>query len=299
MISNLTLLQTFYQLANEGSYSAAARNLGLSYQSVANHVRRLEQIIGERLVISEKGSKHVTLTSRGHAMFNLLHPELDVMLTRLSLLVDRERPILRVGMPQAMFYYLFPKVLSKMREEFDGMELQVLERDTMLRELVIDGSLDVCISESFFGDPMVPQQLLGVYSLSLVVPAAWGVEPSESNIVECIGDRPFVTYEPGQTLRNIAIDYLMQSGLDPLVAVSTSGSSSVKRCVEEGLGFAIMPSWCLDPADDKVRSVVLNELPPIKVYFGHAQFMSNNVYVLNLFDACRDFISTRLSADSA
>lgn len=291
MISNLTLIQTFYHLAQEGSYSAAARNLGLSYQSVANHVRRLEQMIGEKLVESEKGGKQVTLTPRGHSMYKLLHPELDIMLKRLSLLVDRERPILRVGLPQAAFYYLFPRVLRRFQKEHEGIELQALERDTMLPELVKDGSLDVCISESYFGDAMVPQRLLGVYHLSLIVPRAWQLDLSENTIAECVKDRPFVTYEPGQTLRNIAVDFLVQLGVEPSVSVSTSGSSSVKRCVEEGLGFAIIPNWCIEPDEPRLQSLVLQNIPEIKVYFGHAQFLAGSIYVRSLYDACQEYLS--------
>lgn len=47
---SLTLIQTFFIVARDGSYSAAARKLNMSYQSAANHVRRLEQLLGERLV---------------------------------------------------------------------------------------------------------------------------------------------------------------------------------------------------------------------------------------------------------
>ena len=294
MISNLTLIQTFYQLAHEGSYSAAARHLGLSYQSVANHVRRLEQMIGDKLVESEKGGKHVTLTPRGHAMYHLLHPELDIMLKRLALLIDKERPVLRIGLPQAAFFYLFPKILKRVQQEHEGIELQALERDTMLPDLVKDGSLDVCISESFFGDPMVPQRLLGIYHLSLIVPRSWELELSEENIGECLRDRPFITYEPGQTLRNIAVDFLAQSGIEAAVSVSTSGSSSVKRCVEEGLGFAIIPNWCIEPDEPTLQSVVLSNIPEIKVYFGHAQFLADSIYVRSLYEACQEHLSGKM-----
>ena len=61
---SLTLIQTFFIVARDGSYSAAARKLNMSYQSAANHVRRLEQLLGERLVLSEKGVKSLTLTPR-------------------------------------------------------------------------------------------------------------------------------------------------------------------------------------------------------------------------------------------
>ncbi len=293
MIANLTLIQTFYQVAHEGSYSAASRVLGLSYQSVANHVRRLEQIVGDRLVESEKGGKQVFLTPRGYSMYNLLHPELDIMLKRLALVIGRDRPLLRVGLPQAAFFYLFPKVLRRFQKEHAGIELQAFERDTMLPELVKDGSLDVCISESFFGDPVVPQRLLGVYRLSLIVPREWNMKLSAKTIEANLKERPFITYEPGQTLRNVAIDFLRQSGIDPLIAVSTSGSSSVKRCVEEGLGFSIIPNWCLEEKERQLNSIVLDNFPEIKVYFGHAQFLQDSIYVKSLYDACQKHLSRK------
>ena len=65
---NLTLIQTFYLVARHGSYSAAAREMNLSYQSAANHVRRLEQVMHERLVESDQGAKKIRLTPRGVAV---------------------------------------------------------------------------------------------------------------------------------------------------------------------------------------------------------------------------------------
>ncbi len=294
MIANLTLIQAFYQVAHDGSYSAAARSLGLSYQSVTNHVRRLEQLVGDKLVQSEKGGKKIFLTPCGHSMYNLLHPELDIMLKRLLLIFNRDRSLLRVGLPQAAFYYLFPKILHQFQQEHAGIELQALERDTILPELVKDGALDVCISESFFGDPIVPQRLLGVYHLSLIVPREWNVNLSLDNITACIKDRPFVTYEPGQTLRNVSVDFLSKSGVDPIVGVSTSGSSSVKRCVEAGLGYSIIPSWCLEANEPHIQSLMLENIPEIKLYFGHAQFLLDNIYVKSLFNACQVFMSRRV-----
>jgi molybdate transport repressor ModE-like protein len=117
---NLTLIQTFYQVAKRGSFSAAARELNLSYQSAANHVRRLEQILRERLIESEQGAKQVTLTPRGRALFRLLDPELEVMLDRLSMLLESQRPTLRIGMPQAIFYFLFPGILAELRQRQIG-----------------------------------------------------------------------------------------------------------------------------------------------------------------------------------
>jgi molybdate transport repressor ModE-like protein len=284
---SLTLIQTFYQVARHGSFSGAARELNLSYQSAANHVRRLEQILNGKLIDSEQGAKRIALTPRGRALYSLLHPELDIMLERLTKLIENQRSALRVGMPQAIFFYLFPKVLTRFREEFPDMEFAVYERDTVLAELVKNGSLDVCISERFFGDPVVPQRLLGSYRLSLVYPRSWGAAPAPADVPLWAQGRPFITYEPGQTLRNLAVDFLGRNGATVLPSISTSGSSSVKRCVEEGLGFSIIPSWCVSPEDEVISSLRLENLPEVRVYFGTAGFLQKHPMVQRLYEDCQ------------
>ncbi|MDP1732289.1 MAG: LysR family transcriptional regulator [Devosia sp.] len=294
---NLTLIQTFYQVARNGSYSAAARELNLSYQSAANHVRRLEQQMQQALVESDQGAKKIRLTPRGVALYNLLHPELDIMLERLSLVVASQRAVLRIGLPQAIFFYLLPPILKQFQARFPGVEVIAYERDTSLAELVKNGSLDVCINERFFGDPVVQQSLLGTYYLSLVYPKSWGPPPAPSDIPAWSRGRPLITYEPGQTLRNIALDFLSKGGGQSEPTISASGSSSVQKCVERGLGFSIIPTWCVTPEDQDLVQVKINVLPPVAVYFGQALFMAKNTYVQALHEQCRvSLVGTALEA---
>ncbi len=288
--ANLTLIQTFFIVARDGSYSAAARKLGMSYQSAANHVRRLEQLLSERLVVSEQGAKTVTLTPRGRSLYKLLLPELDTMLTRLDRTLQKERPVLRIGLPQAIFFYLMPPILAQFRALFPQVEIIAFERDTALPEMIRDGSLDLCITERYFGDPNVPQHLVCTYRPALVLPREWGAPP-QGEIRQWLQGRPFVTYEPGQLLRNLAIDYLQASDTEMEIAISTSGSSSVKRCVEAGLGYAIIPAWCIDGTETTITAIGLPELPEIPIYFGEASFLAQNPYVVALRQLCVGFTS--------
>lgn len=96
--------------------------LDLSYQSAANHVRRLEQVMNERLVESDHGAKKTRLTPRGVALYNLLHPELEIMLERLALVVTSQRPVLRIGLPQAISI-TDASVLAAFHARFPSVEL--------------------------------------------------------------------------------------------------------------------------------------------------------------------------------
>jgi molybdate transport repressor ModE-like protein len=276
---SLTLVQTFHLVAKEGSYSAAARKLNISYQSVANHIRRFEQILGEKLVISEQGAKSTILTARGKTLYHLLVPELDAMLSRLNELVDKERPVIRLGMPQAIFYYLFPHVISDFNAVYPDVQIVCYERDVALVDLIKVGQVDAFITERpYVGDEVV-QHTLGSYKLSLVYPVDWPPPSDFASLADWADGRPYVTFEPGHMLRSMALDVMRRDGKSPRVVISTSSSSNVKRCVETGLGFTILPGWTLDGIGPNLSVVVLNEMKEIPVYFGESRYLAKNQYI--------------------
>ena len=297
---SLTLIQTFFSVAQAGSYSAAARALSMSYQSVTNHVRRLELLLGETLVQSDQGGKSITLTARGHHLHALLQPEIEPLLSRLNLILDTERPVIRLGLPQAVFFYLLPEILQAFQALHPQVEIQAFERDTGLVTMLQDGTLDVCITDRFFGDAVVPQHLICKASLALVYPSNWGAPPLAAEVPLWALPRPLIAFEPGQHLRTLALDFLHHEGQLPRIAVSTSGSSSVKRCVQAGLGFAIMPSWCVSAHDDGLTVLDLRDsLPQVPLYFGEADFLKTNPYVQTLRRLCMEMIALRLSFSDA
>lgn len=284
---NLPLVQTFYQLGRTGSYSAAARELNLSHPSIANHIRRLEHLLGDKLVAPERGARKVELTPRGLALYELIRPDFDVMMNRLSRLMERQRPVLRIGMPQGIFHDLFPQVVKRFHETRPDVELVVYERDTALAELVGKGSLDVFIAERHFGEAGVLQRLLGRYGLSLFYPRSWGPPPLPSDVPNWACDRPLVAHEPGQTIRDMTIDFLSGEGSPVEPLISASSGVSIKRYIAEGLGFGILPSWSVSPDDPAIATVGLASLTPVPVYFGTASFLQDSDVVRALFQLCQ------------
>jgi len=286
---DISLLQTFHHVAQSGSFSSASRELNISYQSAANHVRRLEQMYGSKLVEAEKGSRRVMLTPQGKALHASLGQELETILSRISVLMHDVRTVFRIGVPQALFHHFFPRIVSMFREQTKDTELAFFERDTTLEDMMMDGSLDVCISERHFGKPAITQHLINEYRLSLIYPRNWYDKPFGEDDIHLLSERPFVTYEAGQTIRSRATDYLFSRfQISPATITSTSGSTSISRLVEAGLGFAIVPEWCVSDDDPQVARIILNDIKTIKIYFGHTVFLEKNEHVQRLFEACKN-----------
>jgi molybdate transport repressor ModE-like protein len=278
-------MQTFYLVAKEGSYSRAARQLNISYQSAANHVRRLEQAIGYKLVHSEQGMKSNVLTARGKSLYQLLMPEFDIMLARLGSVMENERPLVRVGMPQAIFYYFFPAIIRNFSLVHENSEILCYERDLALVDMVTAGHLDAFITERSVTGREIRQLLIGSYHLALIYPKAWPA-PTEDSLPSWANDRPFITYEPGHIIRNMALRYMTDGDKKPSMHVSTSGSSSVKKCVTAGLGFAIIPTWTIGELPEDTGMLLLGSWPKIPVYFGEATYLEHNPYVKTLRELC-------------
>lgn len=289
---DIALMQTFHLVARTGTFSAASRELNISYQSAANHVRRLEQLYGAKLVEAEKGSRKVTLTPQGRALHASLGQELDTILSRISVLLHDVRSVLRVGVPQALFHHFFPKILQDFRLEAPDIELTFFERDTALEKMMMEGALDTAVSERSFSHPAITQHLLGTYRLMLVWPAEWGI-PEDGTDLSAFRGRPFITYEDGQTLRERTLEYLSkQMGAVPMIATSASGSTSVTRLIEAGLGYGVVPQWAAVEDSTKTMRRVLDGMEPVKLWFAHTAFLGNNIYVGALHRCCEKTLNS-------
>lgn len=292
---DITLLQTFHLVVKQGSFSAAARVLNLSYQSVANQIRRLEQLYGAPLVLTDRGARQVTLSPQGKALHATLSIELDNILSRIALLLHDQRSVLRVGVPQALFHTFFPRVLTAFKDHAPSMRLAFLERDTTLERMMLDGELDAAVSERFFDQETITQQALGDYHLSLIYPRAWHAALADEPALADFAAREMITYETGQTVRVRAVDHLTGVfGHPPRIGVTASGSTSIVQLVMAGLGYAVVPRWMVPTSHPDIAQVVLREVKPMRVYFASTTLLASNSFVQHLHRTCCEVIGPAL-----
>lgn len=242
----------------------------------------------DKLVESKQG-KTIELTQRGKSLYNLLKPEMDNMLDRISKIIDKQTPVLRIGMTEAIFFYLVPDVIKTFKDKYPDVEMVVYERDTVLPQLMAEGAVDVCLSERAFGNAAIQQHFVGTYYPVLAFPAAWGAPPAErSAFIDWLRERPMVTYEPGQMMRDIAYDFLRERDISPKVSISCSASSSIKKYISLGLGYSIVPRWCLIDSDVEIARIPLPTVAQLPIYFCEARFLLDNPYVKALRSLCLD-----------
>ena len=293
---DILLLQTFHLVARTGSFSAASRELNISYQTAANHVRRLEQMYGARLLETEKGIRQITLTPQGKALHQTLGEELDTILSRIRILLRDARSVLRVGVPQALFHHFFPEIVQRFRQTAPDIELAFFERDTLLEQMMLDGALDAAIGERGFSNPAVTTRPIGAYRLALIYPRDWTDRSLTEADLPSLRHRPFITFEPNQTHRALGVSYLTQIlQAPPRISTTASGSTSVTQLVGRGLGYAIVPEWAVGPRDPKVGRWLLQGIEPVRVQFAQAAFLEENPHVRQFYALCREVMTDAFS----
>lgn len=62
---NLTQLNAFIHVANTGSMSQSAKDLGLSQPTLSRHIAQLEQLLGQALI--DRYRRPMTLTPAGNS----------------------------------------------------------------------------------------------------------------------------------------------------------------------------------------------------------------------------------------
>src|SRR5919106_6916054 len=143
----LRRLAVFREVADRGSFSAAALALDYTQSVVSHHVAQLEQQLGVPLL--ERNRRPVRLTPAGerlHAHAGTILGAVRTAETELRAVAGLEAGTLRVGAFLTACASFVPVAMRAFSEEHRGVDvrLQQFEPPAALRRL-IDGELDLAV----------------------------------------------------------------------------------------------------------------------------------------------------------
>ena len=116
------------EVADRGSFSAAAAALGMTQSAVSQHISALERAMGESVV--DRASRPVQLTEAGVILVRharAVVARLDVAEQELAAAAGRRRGRLRLGaFPTALATFL-PPVLARFKRQYPTVRLTVVD----------------------------------------------------------------------------------------------------------------------------------------------------------------------------
>ena len=108
----MTAIKVFMVAANSKSFTAAARELGVTQAAVSRQIAAIEEVLAMRLFL--RGPRQISLTAEGRFLFHRLNPHFSALTDELSEILDRRRDRtvnLRVY-PTFAEHWLFPRVAA-------------------------------------------------------------------------------------------------------------------------------------------------------------------------------------------
>jgi len=272
-------LRSFCTLVEVGHFTRTAENLHMTQSGVSQHVRKLEEHLGQPLLIRQ--GKKFTLTSTG----NRLYQEGQKLIFSLANLEKRvgldpaHEGIVKVASPGSVGLKLYPHLL-RMQKHYPKLVVEYRfapnsEVERLIAEHKVDVGLMTCLST--MGEvslkPIAEEELL------LVTPSGI-LEPGWDQLIE-LGfiDHPDGAYHAGQLL-SVNFPEFQNSN-----QFKRSGFSNqinlILEPVSMGLGFTVLPSHAVGAFKDteKVKIHRLTNKVSETLYMGiHTnKFMPNNV----------------------
>ncbi|MBL4905825.1 MAG: LysR family transcriptional regulator [Sneathiella sp.] len=250
-MDNLSAIRLFLEIVKSGSFSEAARHIGLAPSSVTRQINALEEELGVRLL--QRTTRQVSPTDAGRIYFNralLAVAEIDDMNRTVMELDASVRGILKVSAPLNIGQDHITPRLEKFLEQYPDLSLE-LELSDKVADLVHDGfdaairvsvqlpdssliarrlhqvKRFVCVSPAYLekhGKPRHPQDLKDHQCL------AYGVSAENHIWSQLAKNWHFVT--PGGEL-----DIPVSGRFRP------NSSGAVLEAALCGLGIAILPLW--------------------------------------------------------
>jgi len=140
-------LQTFLEVAKQGSFSRAGQRVFRSQSAVSSQIRLLEQEYGDRLL--DRSGKIVRLTPAGSVVFSYAERLLKMRSDSLLAVADHgatPRGTLIMGANEATCLYVLPDVFAEYCRLFPGVQISIYRNFSYkILEKLEDGSIDVGI----------------------------------------------------------------------------------------------------------------------------------------------------------
>lgn len=126
-------IRVFLRIAEQGSFAAAARSLRMTPASVTRIVARLEQDLGQQLLV--RTTRQVALTSAGAmvaARYGPVVADFDQVTKEIARAVQPDRGRLSINAPMSLGLRLLPALVDQFRLAYPDIELDVKLTDRLV-----------------------------------------------------------------------------------------------------------------------------------------------------------------------
>lgn len=269
----LRQLEYVLAVAEEQSFSKAAKKLYIAQPSLSQNIQSLENELGAPLF--DRTTARLSLTYAGEQFVQTARTILDLydgLLHKIDDIGDLKTGRLTVGIPHFRGTILLPGILPIFEANYPGIEVNIIEgTSTELEDLAIRGKTDFTImnlplqSEQLAYEPILTEDILVAVPPDHPLKCRAG-ENSQSRSslpriqLSELREEPFLLLKPGQRLRQTAENLFQHAGIKPTIKLESRNIETVHCLVAAGMGVSLIPetvAW-------------FNRISPAPLYFSLA-----------------------------
>ncbi len=269
-------LRYFQAVAEELSFSKAARRLRIAQPALSRAVQELEGQVGAQLL--DRSRRTIRLTPAGAGLLGdsrLLFDRLDEAVRRVRRAAAGEDGELRLGYIGPPTRAFLGGILKTYHLRYPGVSILLEERTPeRVWEMVAKGRLSVGLTR-----PVLAHEALGLRSLLLceerlcaVLPTDYPLAKAGSILWSDLAEEPIILLarREGAGSHDIILAACASAGFAPRIVHTPSVIGTILRYVEAGSGIGIVPE-SVTPETPDVRLIPLSpvETLPVVMVWSH------------------------------
>ncbi len=256
-------LETFIQVAEQGSFTKAAEKLGYTQSAVSFQIKQLEENLNT--VLFERINHNIKLTPKGRDILNLAHKMIALAgdIEKTASETNEIRGTVRIAMADSLCHFIFWDNFSSFHKLYPNIKLKVISTSTeeMFRlakqnDIDLVFTLDKHIYDTnyvIFKEHEINTSLIAASKSTLTL-------KDEMSLDE-IKNIPMILTEKGMSYRRILEEYAAKKSveLDPLLEIGDT--DLICHLVEQDAGISFLPDFVTQNYvnSGKIRQIKLTD----------------------------------------
>jgi LysR family transcriptional regulator, nitrogen assimilation regulatory protein len=239
---DLKRLRYFVCVSELGSFTLAARNLGVAQPALSRHIRRLEAECGSPLL--RRNGRGAELSDVGRIVLEhgrSLLEQIDRLEAGLKAAKGAPVGAVNVGMPPSVCMILVEPLFHRVRREFPGIRLHISEAFSGdVREWLMGGRLDVGVLYSAGRTANLVGQHLLIEDMFLCCAPSAVPAPAQVTLADAVR---FPLILPGRPhgLRILVDSICADAAIEADVVLELDSMATIKTLVRQGDVATILP----------------------------------------------------------
>lgn len=260
---DLKKLETFIQVAEQGSFTKAAEKLGYTQSAVSFQIKQLEEAL--KTVLFERINHSIKLTPKGREILNLAHQmiALSADIEKAANDTNEISGTVRIAMADSLCHFIFWDHFSEFHRLYPNIKLKVISTSTeeMFR-LAKQNDIDLVFTlDKHFYDTNYIIVKEHEINTSLITSAENELALKEELSLDDISCEPLILTEKGMSYRQTFEEYAAKKSIELKPILETGDTELICHLVEQGAGISFLPDFVTEKyvKNGKIKQVRLSD----------------------------------------